>query len=262
MSRRALYGLTACVFLTLVLWGHLFSAALDLVGLNADQLTRYLLSKGLFAVALLAVLARWDGLPSYGFARRRGCWFLLPGAPFLALTALLMLNPESPFGLGMAAALGWILVSIFVAIGEEGVFRGLAWRAVEERGMLTTSLLTSALFGAVHLVGLFSSIPWQIIASQAVFAAGVGMIFAAIRLVSGSLLAPIFLHALFDAGAIVAAGGVREMFSDTMSVERLLVPGIAFFVWGLICVLVIRRRRETATAATQSAPAGSLLGAT
>ena len=111
--------------------------------------------------------------------------------------------------------------------------------------MLTTSLLTSVLFGAMHLQGLFLPIPWQIIASQAVFAAGGGMLFAAVRLVYGSLLAPIFLHALFNAGAIVAAGGVREMFSDTMSVGRLLVPGIIFFVWGLICVLVIRRLRAT-----------------
>ena len=117
-------------------------------------------------------------------------------------------------------------------------------RALEDRGVLTTSLVTSVLFGAAHLLGLFSPIPWQIVVSQAVFAAGVGMMFAAVRLASGSLLAPIFMHALFDAVAVVAAGGVKEMFSDTMSVGRLLVPGVVFFVWGLICVLVIRRRRR------------------
>ncbi len=248
MNRRTLCGLSAIAFLALVLWGPVFSAAFDLVDPDADQLTVYLVNKGLFAVALLVVLAKWDGLRNYGFERGRSWWFLLTGAPFFVLTALVAVNPESPFGLGMAAALGWILVSIFIAIGEEGVFRGLFWRALEARGMLTTSLLTSVLFGAAHLVGVFSPIPWQIIASQAVFAAGVGMMFAAVRLVSGSLLAPIFLHALFDAGAIVAAGGVQEIFSDTMSVGRLLVPGIAFFVWGLICVLVIRRRRRTTRA--------------
>jgi membrane protease YdiL (CAAX protease family) len=247
MNRRTLWGLSVLAFVALVLWGHVLSPVLDLVDPDADKLTFYLINKGLFAVALLVVLAKWGGLRDYGFERGRSWWFLLPGAPFLVLTALLAVNPESPYGLGMAAALGWILVSIFVAIGEEGVFRGLFWRALEDRGVLTTSLLTSVLFGAVHLPGVFSpiSIPWQIIASQAVFAAGGGMMFAAVRLVSGSLLAPIFLHALFDAGAIVAAGGAQEMFSDTMSVGRLVVPGIALFVWGLTCVLVIRRRRQT-----------------
>lgn len=244
MKRRTLWGLSAIAFLALVLSGPVLSRVFDLADPDTAPLTVYLVNKGLFAIVLLVVLARWDGLRHYGFARVRSWWLLLPGAPFLLLTALLALNPEAPFGLGTAAALGWILVSISVAIGEEGVFRGLIWRALEDRGALTTSLLTSVLFGAVHLVGLFSPIPWEIIASQAVFAAGVGMMFAAVRLVSGSLLAPISLHALFDSGAVVSAGGVQEMFSDTMSVGRLLVPGTVFFVWGLICVLVIRRRRR------------------
>ncbi len=248
MNRRILWRLSVVAFLALLIWGQALSAVFDLVNPNADQLTYYLINKGLFAAALLVVLAKWDGLRGYGFERGRSWWFLLPGAPFLVLTALVTMNPESPFGLGLAAALGWILVSIFVSIGEEGLFRGLLWRALEDRGILTTSLLTSVLFGAVHLLGLFTPIPWEIIASMAVFAAGVGMMLAAVRLVSGSLLAPIFLHALFDAGAIIAAGGAQEMFSDTMSVGRLLVPGIIFFVWGLICVLVIRRRRRTTKA--------------
>lgn len=252
MNRRILWGRSALAFLALVLWGPLLSAVLDRVDPDAAPLTVYLVNKGLFAVVLLLVLARWDGLRSYGFERGRSWWFLLAGAPFLLLTALVALNPESPFGLGLPAALGWILVSIFVAIGEEGVFRGLCWRALEDRGLLTTSLLTSVLFGSVHLVGVFSPIPWQIIASQAVFAAGVGMTFAAVRLASGTLLAPIFLHALFDSGAVVAAGGVQELFSDTMSVGRLLVPGMVFFVWGLICVLVIRRRRRRGGAVTSA----------
>jgi len=248
MNQRILWRLSGLAILALVLWGPVLSMVFDFVDPEATPLIAYLINKGLFAVALLVVLAKWDGLRGYGFKRGRSWWFLLPGAPFLALTALLVMNPESPYGLGIAAAMGWILVSTFVAIGEEGLFRGLLWRALEERGMLITSLTTSVLFGAAHLLGLFTSIPWQIVASQAVFAAGVAMMFAAVRLVSGSLLAPIILHALFDSAAVIAAGGVQEMFSDTMTVGRLLIPGIAFFVWGLICVLVLQRRRRTTEA--------------
>ncbi len=248
MNRRNLWRLSAFAFLALLLWGHLISAVHDLVDPDAGPLSVYLINKGLFAVALLVVLAKWDGLRNYGFKRGRSWWFLLAGAPFLVLTALVTVNPESPFGLGMTATLGWILVSIFVGIGEEGVFRGLLWRALEDRGVLTTSLLTSVLFGTAHLMGLFTPLPWQIVASQAVFAAGGGMMLASVRVVSGSLRAPIFLHALFDAAAVVAAGGVQEMFSDTMTVGRLLIPGIVFFAWGLIFVLVTQRRRRTASA--------------
>ncbi|PCJ52670.1 MAG: hypothetical protein COA70_11795 [Planctomycetota bacterium] len=248
MNQRILWRLSGLAFLALVLWGPVFATVFELVNPNPDQLTVYLLNKGLFAVALLCVLAKWNGLRGYGFKRGRSWWFLLPGAPILLLTALVGMSPESQYGLSMAAALGWILVSIFVAIGEEGLFRGLLWRALEKRGMLTTSLLTSVLFGAAHLLGLFTSIPWEIVASQAVFATGGAMMFAAVRLVSGSLLGPICLHALFDSAAILAAGGVQEMFEDTMTVGRLLIPGVVFFIWGLVCVLVIRRRRRTTKA--------------
>jgi membrane protease YdiL (CAAX protease family) len=243
MNKRTLWGLGALAFLTLMVLGYVLAPLIDLMSPDASELTSYLVNKGLFAVALLAVLAKWGGLRSYGFKRSQGCWFLLPGAPFIVLAVLVLLTPEATFGLGTAAVAGWILVSIFVAIGEEGVFRGLFWRAMDDRDVLTVSLVTSLLFGAVHLKGLLFPFPWEIVLSQAVFAVGVGMMFAAVRLYSGSLLAPIALHAVFDAGAVVAAGGVQDMFSETLTVGRLLVPGIVFFVWGLVFVLVHRRRR-------------------
>lgn len=243
MNQGTLFKLSAIAFLALPLWGKVLSA-LGLVDPDGDQLTVYLLNKGLYAGALLAVLAKWDGLRGYGFERIRSGWFLLPAAPFLVLTALLLANPEARYGLPPAAALGWILVAILVGIGEEGLCRGLLWRALEKRGLLTTGLLTSMLFGALHLPGVFADIPWPIVASQAVFAAGGGMIFAAVRVASGTVLAPILLHALFDACALISAGGVQEVFSETMSVGRLLGPGIVFFVWGLVWVLALRRRRR------------------
>jgi membrane protease YdiL (CAAX protease family) len=173
-----------------------------------------------------------SSLKFFGIERGSSWWFLLPGLPILLLTAVVFFDPNAAFGLSIPAAVGWIVVALFVGIGEETVFRGILWRVFEARGVMTTAFATSALFGLVHLIGLFSDIPWQIITSQAVFAFGVGMMFAAVRFVSGSLLAPIALHAVFDAGALVAAGGMREMFNDTMSVERLLIPGAIFAVWG------------------------------
>jgi hypothetical protein len=244
MNRRTLWVLSAIAFLTLPLWGKLLSA-LGLLNPDADQLTRYFINKGLFAVALLAMLAKWDGLRNYGFKRGKSWWFLLPAAPILILTTLVMANPEAQYGFDLVTALGWILVTIFIGIGEEGLFRGLLWRALEERGVLTTSLVTSVLFGSIHLGWVFEGMPLHIVASQVVFGVGMGMMFAAVRLVSGSLLAAILLHAFFDSGMLIASGGVQEIYDDTMSVARLLVPGIAFFAWGLICILVVQRRRTT-----------------
>lgn len=234
------FGLLA--FVALLIWGPVASSLTRLLLPDAGSLEIYLVNKGLFVVLLLGLMSRVGGLKWFGFERGSGWWFLVPGLPFLFLTAAVFFAPDAAFGLSMPATVGWILVALFTGIGEEGLFRGILWRAFEARGILVTAFATSALFGAVHLVGFFADLPWPIVTSQAVFAFGVGMMFAAVRLVSGSLLAPIGLHALFDAAAIVAAGGVSEML-DAMSVERFLIPGAVFAVWGLACILIVARRR-------------------
>ena len=247
MNKRKIHQLGLLVFIGMLIWGPVVSRLTSWLLPGADLLQIYLLNKGIFAVLLLAVMSQVGGLKFFGIQRGSSWWFLVPGLPFLLLTAAIFFDSNSAFGLSLPATVGWILVALFVGIGEECVFRGILWKAFEERGILVTAFATSALFGAVHLIGLLTDIPWQIVTSQAVFAFGVGMMFAAVRLVSGSLLAPIMLHAVFNAGAIVAAGGVSEMFNDTMSVERLLIPGALFAVWGLVSILIIKKRRSKAS---------------
>ncbi len=236
------------VFLSLLVWGPIASAMIGLVYPSADAMQLYLVTKGTFAVALLGGMHVFGGLPKYGFQRGAGWWFLVPSLPFLLLTVAIFFDPNARFGLGPADTMGWIWVAIFVGIGEECVFRGVLWRVFESRGVLFTACTTSILFGAVHLVGLMADIPWQIVVSQAFFAFGVGMTFAAVRAASGSLLAPIVLHAVFDAGAIVAAGGINAVFDEVMTVGRLVGPGVVFALWGLICILFIEKQRLKRTA--------------
>jgi membrane protease YdiL (CAAX protease family) len=233
------------IFVGFLVWNSLVGRFLDLLIPDASLLQRYLLNKGLVVVMLLAAMNKARSLKFFGIERGSNWWFLLPGLPFLLLTALVLLNPNAAYGLSMTAAIGWVLVSIFVGIGEESLFRGVLWRAFEERGVWTTAFATSALFGLAHLFGL-RSIPWEISASQAAWAFGVGVMFAAVRLVSGSLLAPIVLHAIFDAAALVAAGGYKEMLDDTFSVEALLIPGAIFAIWGAVSILIIQKRRAKA----------------
>jgi membrane protease YdiL (CAAX protease family) len=246
MNKKKILQFGMIIFIGLLIWGPLASRFINLLLPEASLLQSYLLNKGLFVVLILAAMNKASSLKFFGIERGSSWWFLVPGLPFLLLTAAVFFDPNAAFGLSIPSTVGWVLVALFVGIGEESVFRGILWRAFEARGVMTTAIATSALFGLVHLTGLFSDIPWQIITSQAVFAFGVGMILAAVRLVSGSLLAPIVLHAVFDAGALVAAGGMREMFNDTMSVERLLIPGALFAVWGAISILIVQKRRARA----------------
>lgn len=248
MNKKKMMQFALIILAASLAWVRLMSALLEAVIPDADPLLQYLLNKGLFAVLILWVMHRMGGLAYFGVKRGDSWWFLVPGAPFILLTVAVFFSPDAAFGLNAAETVGWILVALAVGIGEEAVYRGILWRAFEDWGPMVTAFITSFLFGAAHLMGLFTDIPWQIITSQAVFAFGVGMMFAAVRMVSGSIMAPIVLHFVFDAGAIVAAGGVREMFDDTMSVEKLLIPGIIFAVWGIINIAVITRRKRAAAA--------------
>jgi membrane protease YdiL (CAAX protease family) len=240
-KKLPLFGLI--IFAGLLIYSFFASRLIDLILPDASLLLSYLLNKGLFVVLILAAMNKTYSLKFFGLERGSSWWFLLPGLPFLLLTVGIFFEPNATFGLSIPATVGWVFVAIFVGIGEETVFRGILWRAFETRGVMFTAFATSALFGLVHLIGLMSDIPWQIITSQAVFAFGVGMTFAAIRLVSGSVMAPLVLHAVFDAGALIAAGGVTELFNDSMSVERLLIPGVIFALWGTISILIIQKRR-------------------
>lgn len=246
MDKKNIKMIAGGMFLLFLLWGPAGRLMTGLLPLELNQVALMLVTKGLLAVLMVGAMWHFGGWRYFGMAGCKSWWFLLPSLPFILLTLGLLLNPEASFGLSAGAMLGWSLVSLFVGISEEALFRGILWRAAEPRGLLITSLVTSLLFGAVHLSGLLAGYPWQIIASQAVFATGVGMMFAAVRIVSGSLAVPILLHTIFDAAAIIAAGGVREMFDETMTPERLLIPGIAFFLWGLACILVIRWRHARA----------------
>jgi hypothetical protein len=234
------------VFIGMLIWEPVVSNLIVLLLPDAELLPIYLIHKGLFAVLLLAVVSKVGGLKFFGIERGSSWWFLVPALPILLLTAAVFFAPDAVFGLSTPATVGWIFVALFIGIGEESVFRGVLWRAFEARGILVTAFATSVLFGAMHLIGLLTDIPWQIVTSQAVFAFGAGMMFAAVRLASGSLLAPIMLHAVFDASAIVAAGGLSEMIDDTLTVAHLLIPGALFAVWGLVCILIIQKRRSRA----------------
>jgi membrane protease YdiL (CAAX protease family) len=244
MNKRKLliFGILAIVCMILI--GKLVSGLTGRIVPEANTLHTYLLNKGIFAVLLLIAMRQLGGLKFYGIERGRNWWFMVPALPILLLTVAVFFAPNAAFGLGLSSTVGWILVAIFVGIGEECTFRGILWRAFEHRGVLVTAFITSALFGTAHIMGLFAGIPWQIVTSQMVFAFGVGMMFSAVRLVAGSLVVPIVLHAVFDAGAIVAAGGLSEMFDETLTVGRLLIPGVVFAAWGLVCILVVSKRRS------------------
>ncbi len=130
------------------------------------------------------------------------------------------------------------LLSVALAgLTEELAFRGVLLNGLLERGVWPAVLVSSALFGLMHLSNLALGSPWYSVLLQVGFAAMAGTGYAAMRLRTGSLWPPILLHALFDLTFRVTA----------------LEPGTSFFFavqllhgvgWLAFAVIVLRRSRR------------------
>jgi membrane protease YdiL (CAAX protease family) len=189
------YLVTAPVAAVLLLWiGRRAGLGWQDLGLGRVQLARGLAWAG-GAVLLVAV--------AYAVAAR------LPFARAAAAGA-----PAG--GAGVARALAE--VTFGTVLLEEIAFRGVLWGLVSaERGALTATVVTSALFGLWHVVpalvptgtgegvvrpGPLATAPWGGAAwavGTVVVTALAGVVFAELRRRSGSLLAPMGLHWAFNA---------------------------------------------------------------
>jgi len=190
-----------------------------------------------------------------GIARGSGHWnslgFRGPFRPASLLYSLpLMLFAAAPLASG-APVSGFgtlVLWALLIAIGvtiEEVLCRGSLWNALEEKGIWRTTVITSVAFGSIHLLGLTGSIPASVILSQAVIACAFGFIFAAVRIASGNVWAPIAAHFAFNYMALVAAGGITSAFQP--GTEMMMVSGgVGVGLVGIGLVAVAKRRHEQA----------------
>ncbi|MDG1418585.1 MAG: CPBP family intramembrane metalloprotease [Maricaulis sp.] len=213
---------------------------------NAGELTRYLFVKGIFVVAFIVLLARTGTLAAAGFNRPIRPHSILWGAPFIGL-GFMIFGPALQTGLEMSAAnmMGWIVAVILIGISEEGLFRGIVYRALAGTNLWLKAAITSVAFGSVHLLGLWTDLDPAIVLAQSAFAASVGLVLFNVRLSAGSVWTAIFLHALFDATAIIPSGGIGEMLADpAVLVPQMLVMTAVFLLWGGVSLFFLSRKQN------------------
>ena len=112
--------------------------------------------------------------------------------------------------LGVGALSLYLLHYVLVAAAEELTFRGLVFSVLTKKySFLISALISSFLFGIIHYGNLVN--PDQTfdgITSQVILAFGIGMYFCGSLLRSGSLIAPIVIHFLFN---VALGGGLQEI---------------------------------------------------
>ena len=204
---------------SMLVFSLLVTIGLAAAGADFDTMDGYLLGSVQEAVGLAVALVLLWRTGRLDLLRRRGCGFmngLLVGMyplffiGYTAFGALAFGRPDVPL-LPLPRILTFMLNMILVGVAEELVFRSIIAQTLLERygtaraGVWKACLVSGVLFGAAHLSNLIGSAPFGVL-MQCVFAASLGVLFAAIYFRTGNLWVTAFLHSAMDIAAMLIGG--------------------------------------------------------
>lgn len=219
--------------LFLVLWELAFQLGVVALHWQPTELALYAGDKAGFAVLLALVLTigrRWRACGFAGPLALARWWMLWP----IWFDALVPLT-QGPAEDSALYLVGWGAVSLAVGIGEEGLFRGVIMGGLGLDRPRRAIIVSSVLFGAIHLAGLLSPIDYRLVLAQAASVVGLGLILGAVRIRAASIWPCVIVHAVLDFCGIAAGGGVVEamQYSDDAVFSMLGAGGVAL-AWGLV----------------------------
>jgi membrane protease YdiL (CAAX protease family) len=247
-------ALAIAASLALVLWELAFQLIVVVGHWQPTELETYAGDKLGFALLLalaLTVARRWRTGGFAGPLAFGRWWMLWP----------IWLDALVPLGGGLAEdgwryLAGWGAVSLAVGFGEEGLFRGIVMSSLGLERPRRAILLSSLMFGAIHLAGLLSPIDYRLVLAQSASVIGLGVILGAVRVRTGSIWPGIIVHAVLDFCGIAAGGGVVEalQYSDD-ALYSMLGAGALALVWGLaLCWRLPDPRAGMSLSAAPAAP--------
>jgi uncharacterized protein len=207
----------------------------------------------LIAEAMLALL--WVFIPLYMLD-----WWSTPGfqmilmwplhirshrALFLGLFLLLCLLPlfllafsKTIHQTALSTIVMVTVLCLFVGIAEEGLFRGLILNMLLPKGIWRAVLLSSLLFGSVHILNVFVGFPLNDVLLEMLSALAIGMFLAAVRLRTNSLRPGIIAHCLWDLPLVILKIHLQHLSSPS-PLQALLVSIICSFY--MVCTLIVLR---------------------
>lgn len=198
------------------------------------------------AIFGLACVAFWKIWRQTGFTKVAddAAWWLLiiPGA-LIFLFAYFGLSHGT---LASGAILILLVNSLVVGLNEEVMLRGLFFSGATNRfSFLNACIITTVLFGGMHLLNFFSTGEIKIV--QAIATMFVGLIMLAIRVGMGSIIPAILVHGLWDFAA-AATASVDDFSGEGLVVIIplfLIAAPVLFGVTGGIYLWRYSRRLST-----------------
>ena len=203
------------------------------------------------AIALLTALRSWRRVGFRALPRLsdlRLYWIpLLPVLPvaWVAIVSISRMRFEE-FVL-------FLFLACLVGFVEEVFFRGLILQALAPTGLWRAAILSSIVFGAMHLLNLLFGADLIATLLQVAYATAMGFGFAAVTLRTGVLWPLIVIHSLIDlAGFVTSDGTVRTGVTATDIVIYTLYV-VVFTAYGIFMLRSTARRAAQRPSDTQPA---------
>lgn len=160
------------------------------------------LAVGLLLSAVLFLFLKGNGLlMDYGLCRSRvsarSVLYYLP----LVLLLAANLRYGVTMNLGITETVLYILTMFCVGFLEEVIFRGLLYNAMRGDNPKSAVIVSSITFGIGHILNLFNGSGAELVPNllQVVYATAAGFLFVMLYCKTGSLIACIVTHGLFNA---------------------------------------------------------------
>ncbi|MBP1860579.1 CPBP family intramembrane glutamic endopeptidase [Rhizobium herbae] len=195
-NRLGLSLMVLTIWTAITIVGGAISAGFN--GSTADPLTHGVHTAFVAAIVFLtgvAFICRWSDLGFNAPVSVRSLSLLWLPLVYIAFFCCVMVL----FGLPAPGVIASIFINtLLIGMSEELMFRGILFKALRSCcSIRSTVWISSPLFGAVHLLNGFST-GFSAAIPQAIFTFGLGILFIAIRIRTGSLYPVIALHAAWD----------------------------------------------------------------
>lgn len=187
------------------------------------------------SLALLTLLVgrQWRQIMTIS-PKHLGCGIALlwPAAFILLINIMVGIQTNASIGHRVLA----VVVGLLVAIFEEGLFRGVIFKTLQQTNwpnrLWGQMAVSAVIFGGMHLFNLFHGAAWQGTTVQVIYAFALGMLFAAVTYRTQSLLPTILCHWLIDAAGLQGSQAVAGNPNFISVVIYLVFSGVTI-LWAL-----------------------------
>lgn len=156
----------------------------------------------------------------------RAAWWLVPPAMTVGLV-LVTAAPSSPGSIAAA----YLVLSVAVAINEETWFRGIIVAVLQPKGIRTAMVVSSVLFGVMHLANLAGGADLVSSLLQMAFALIFGLVAAELVIVTGSLWPAILWHAAWDFVNYVGGNEITPLALAGVGLSCAVMVAYAIRLW-------------------------------